>query len=495
MAINQNPFLEALKRGNFGQGPAPEVPQVTPSIQVPQMIGTGAAPIFDKAQTVGEFLQSPFATGVEAAAGQAQSGQPLPAGTTIRTPEQDIAAARGLPDPSAGITTTSLGPNFQQTGVGQVGSPVPQVPVAPAAVGQGTVMQAPSQAFESAGIPQQQFDPQSIPTPQAPAAGPTFGGQPLSEFLAGGTQLDPQGRMIDPSVDRSEYEQAAAGREQRLESMLADRAAARQAQRGGEDGGITDSQFRALSEGNQDVERRLRAQAELGMGPFAQKPEGLTPEQEVAKGRLELDEKKFMADLMQREGAKAPLTPEQKKFAEEAGKGAYSWNQGGQQVAQENINTFSKVLSDLESGQIDTRTLGEFIPLGGDWWRSAINPTGQQALDNIRGVIFQGLRETLGAQFTQKEGERLVEASYNPKLSEADNIARLKPALERMQATFEAKNALTQHIMDGGSVRDYQGPKPMDVYKSFDNRGGAGGSPIQGDVDYASAADDILAGK
>jgi hypothetical protein len=43
----------------------------------------------------------------------------------------------------------------------------------------------------------------------------TQGGQPLAEFFAGGQQLDPQGRMIDPSVDRSFFEQESAAREQR----------------------------------------------------------------------------------------------------------------------------------------------------------------------------------------------------------------------------------------------------------------------------------------
>ena len=44
--------------------------------------------------------------------------------------------------------------------------------------------------------------PQSL-VPQGPR---TQGGTPLGEFLSGGLQLDPQGRMIDPSVDRSFFE-------------------------------------------------------------------------------------------------------------------------------------------------------------------------------------------------------------------------------------------------------------------------------------------------
>jgi hypothetical protein len=44
------------------------------------------------------------------------------------------------------------------------------------------------------------------PQVQAPQGLTTAGGQPLAEFLAGGQQLDAQGRMIDPRVDRMSFD-------------------------------------------------------------------------------------------------------------------------------------------------------------------------------------------------------------------------------------------------------------------------------------------------
>jgi hypothetical protein len=55
----------------------------------------------------------------------------------------------------------------------------------------------------------------TAPQFQAPQGLTTAGGQPLAEFLAGGQQLDAQGRMIDPNVDRSDFENESALREQR----------------------------------------------------------------------------------------------------------------------------------------------------------------------------------------------------------------------------------------------------------------------------------------
>ena len=56
---------------------------------------------------------------------------------------------------------------------------------------------------------------QAGPQVQAPQGLTTAGGQPLAEFLAGGQQFDAQGRMIDPEVDRSNFENESALREQR----------------------------------------------------------------------------------------------------------------------------------------------------------------------------------------------------------------------------------------------------------------------------------------
>jgi hypothetical protein len=239
-----------------------------------------------------------------------------------------------------------------------------------------------------------------------------------------------------------------------------------------------------LTGGDRVAADALLKRQELGLGEFA--PEraeqtGLTPEQDLAERKFELDKAKFVDSVIAREGASAPLSPAQKKFAEEAGKGAYEWDQGGRAGAQENIQKFQTVLTDLEDGNLDTRTLTEFAPFVGDWARAAVNPTGQQGLDTIRGVIFQGLRDTLGAQFTEREGERLVSASYNPKLDEASNIARLKPALQRMRATFEAKEALTQQVT------------PMEAYQGKgQSRDASTQSPIEGDVNVTSEADKIL---
>ena len=335
----------------------------------------------------------------------------------------------------------------------------------------------------------------------APTGGlTTVGGASLSEFLSG-QAMPEQGFTQEESplggrgvtLTQDQMNQLSAEREARLDARLpGDQSVSDRDRRAARGDGISMADQVAMAKANdpdatpREVARGNQVANELGVdlktGQPLQTAGGLTETERLNREKFELEQTKFIQSIIDNANIKAPLSIAQKKFAEEAGKGAYSWDQGGRQTSQENIGKFGQIIQDLEQGQLDTRTLSEFVPFGGDWWRSALNPTGQQGLDNVRGVIFQGLRDTLGAQFTEKEGERLVNAAYNPKLNEEQNIARLKPALARMKATFRAKEALTKHIMDGGDIREYKGKTPMDVYKSFDGQAGSG-SPIPGDVD------------
>lgn len=156
-------------------------------------------------------------------------------------------------------------------------------------------------------------------------------------------------------------------------------------------------------------------------------------------------------------------TPAQEEMSEEIGKSLAKWPIGGYAQAQLNLNTYDNLITGLTSGKYTTRTISDFAPesLGlDDAIRSIFNPSGQAAVDRVRQVLFQGLKDTLGAQFTQREAERLVSASYNPKLEPEENISRLNSARNVLQATIEAKNDMYEHLASGGSISTYQGVAP-----------------------------------
>ena len=204
---------------------------------------------------------------------------------------------------------------------------LPQIPMLPqgqaevAPGGQVAVPQEPSPfnapdiGLPSAGIgqvdpttpffqdPESQVNPMLAPQDLSSGGLTTAGGQPLAEFLAGGPQLDPQGRMIDPNVDRSSFEQESADREARQAARPDFGEAQTRAA-----GTVTDTERRQargdgmsmedatqLTEGNRDAAKALLKRQELGLGEFeVQAPE--TPESDepsTADKRLEFEIQKY----------------------------------------------------------------------------------------------------------------------------------------------------------------------------------------------------------
>ncbi len=143
------------------------------------------------------------------------------------------------------------------------------------------------------------------------------------------------------------------------------------------------------------------------------------------------------------------------------------WLSTGRDLAIGNLSKINEVVTGLQSGAIDTRTVTDFAPsLIRDTSRSLVNPSGQNAVDTIRDVVFQNLKNILGGAFSAKEAEELVSASYNPMLDEATNLDRLMRASDLMLKMIESKDALVSHLNSGGKMGDYDGIKPFDVYSA-----------------------------
>jgi hypothetical protein len=79
-------------------------------------------------------------------------------------------------------------------------------------------------------------------------------------------------------------------------------------------------------------------------------------------------------------------------------------------------------------------------------------------LDTIRSIVFESLRDTLGAQFTEKEGDRLVAAAYNQYLPEEMNRARMMRMRDQLVKTADAKNRMVTHWNNYGTFASYENP-------------------------------------
>jgi len=95
-----------------------------------------------------------------------------------------------------------------------------------------------------------------------------------------------------------------------------------------------------------------------------------------------------------------------------------------------NVATLSTIADSLSSGDVElgglSRALSMMDPNNTTYIRAILDTKGLDTQERVLQVVQQSLRETLGAQFTAKEAENLLNRSYNPALPQAINAKRLK---------------------------------------------------------------------
>lgn len=104
------------------------------------------------------------------------------------------------------------------------------------------------------------------------------------------------------------------------------------------------------------------------------------------------------------------------------------------------------------------------------WARGAI-PAWEKSVDaqeKVEEVVQRNLREVLGAQFTEKEGERLINRAYNPRLSEEVNLKRVEALHQAMSEANEAKVSAIKYYEDNGTLSGWTGNAP--TMQSIENR-------------------------
>jgi hypothetical protein len=82
------------------------------------------------------------------------------------------------------------------------------------------------------------------------------------------------------------------------------------------------------------------------------------------------------------------------------------------------------------------------------------------ARDSIQSAIQETLRPTLGAQFTEKEGERIMSLQYNEKLSEKENLKRAKELEKVIKNKVKFSDDLYEYVNKNGSDKGF----PYDKY-------------------------------
>ena len=188
-----------------------------------------------------------------------------------------------------------------------------------------------------------------------------------------------------------------------------------------------------------------------------------------AAAALENEYKRAQIENMRREQAKEnrlaampKLTPGQEALDKEFAKEYVDWvNAGGSATVNRNLGTLRSQLPKLEgSDTISGGVMGR-LP---DSARQFINPDAINVQDNTEQAVMGALKQILGSQFTQAEGERFLARSYNPKVSEAENAKRIRAAEHELADKAWSKGDSAKYFANTGTLQGHTPlPRPKTI--------------------------------
>lgn len=80
--------------------------------------------------------------------------------------------------------------------------------------------------------------------------------------------------------------------------------------------------------------------------------------------------------------------------------------------------------------------------------------------ERVEEVVQRSLRAILGAQFTEKEGERLIARAYNPNQPEAENAIRVQRLFTQLSQGLESKSDAAAYFERNGTLQGWRGKLP-----------------------------------
>lgn len=153
------------------------------------------------------------------------------------------------------------------------------------------------------------------------------------------------------------------------------------------------------------------------------------------------------------------LTPGEKEVDKKFAKDYASWTTGGFSNVQGNLEKLDGALARInESDEVGSTILPEMI-------RARTNPDSVTVEQDVGNVVFQSLKEILGGQFTEKEGQKLVQQSYDPRLSDKENAKKVKDSLTKLRNMAKAKQEAVDYYSANGTLRGFKGNQSMTLDK------------------------------
>jgi hypothetical protein len=173
------------------------------------------------------------------------------------------------------------------------------------------------------------------------------------------------------------------------------------------------------------------------------------------------------------------VTPGQKKMDEDFAPQVTEWKTSGAPNAVKALTQVQQALATLDESKDQTFGTTGVIGLLPEFAQTLINEKGLTARDAIYETVQQTLRQALGAQFTQQEGQALMARAFDPRLGEQENIRRAKLLMEQVAITAQNKMMMVDYWdANNGTLSGYKGGgdagygRLTDLLKQFNKQDG-----------------------
>jgi hypothetical protein len=133
-------------------------------------------------------------------------------------------------------------------------------------------------------------------------------------------------------------------------------------------------------------------------------------------------------------------------------------NGGGVSTIQKNLKQLDDAIAKMETAKkagtsLSGRTVGLADSSG---TLSYLFPDAAEVKDLVGGVAQSNLRQVLGGQFAQKEGEALLARAYNPAQPVDDNLRRLKALRDQINTAANSKIQSVSYYEENGTVAGFK---------------------------------------
>jgi hypothetical protein len=142
---------------------------------------------------------------------------------------------------------------------------------------------------------------------------------------------------------------------------------------------------------------------------------------------------------------------------------------GGYADTVKQLDQLNEALGILSGGKAMTGPIVGNLP---EWAIAMVSQDTVKAKEAVAEVVQRSLREILGAQFTEKEGERLIARAFNDRLRPEENAKRVQRLITQIRTMAEAKMSAARHYEQFGTLKDWKGQYPRLSDLSVDAPGG-----------------------